>query len=107
MRQEDIEEVFAALGPVSVRRMFGGKGVFHKGLMVGVELAGELLLKTDRITAPAFEAAGARRWTYRRKTGQVVPMSYWTVPADAFDDPDLMAHWVRLALEASLRAREK
>jgi DNA transformation protein len=106
MRQDEIEDVFAALGPVGVRRMFGGKGVYHQGLLVAVELAGELLLKTDEITAPAFEAAGARRWTYTRKSGKVVAMSYWTIPADAFDDPDLMAHWVRLAFDAALRARE-
>jgi DNA transformation protein len=107
MRQEEIEDVFAALAPVTVKRMFGGKGVFCHGLMVGIELAGELLLKTDAFTAPAFEAAGSRRWTYQRKTGKTIPMSYWTLPPDAFDDPDLMAHWVRLALEAALRAREK
>jgi DNA transformation protein len=107
MRQDEIEEVFAGLGRVSVKRMFGGKGVFHQGLMVGVEFAGELLLKTDETSAPAFEAAGSRRWSYQRKGGKVIPMSYWTIPPDAFDDPDLMARWVRLAFEAALRAREK
>lgn len=28
-----IEEMFAGLGPVSIRRMFGGKGVYHQGLI--------------------------------------------------------------------------
>ncbi len=106
MRQDEIEEVFAALGPVTVKRMFGGKGVYHQGLIVAIELAGELMLKTDALSAPAFEAAGARRWTYQRKTGKVVPMSYWTIPADAFDDPDVMAQWVRLAYAAALRTQQ-
>ena len=30
-------------------------------------------------------------------------MPYWSVPEDAYDDPDLMAHWVRLAFDAGLR----
>ncbi len=106
MRQDEIEDVFAALGPVTVKRMFGGKGVFHQGLMVAVDLAGELMLKADVFSGVAFEAAGARRWTYQRKTGKIVPMSYWTIPADAFDDPDIMAHWVRLAYAAALRAHQ-
>ena len=106
MRQAEIEDVFASLGPVTVKRMFGGRGVFHQSLMVAVELGGELLLKTDKVTAPQFEAAGATRWTYQRKSGKTIPTSYWTVPADAFDDPDIMAHWVRLAFAAALRARE-
>jgi DNA transformation protein len=106
MRQDEIEELFAALGPVTVKRMFGGKGVFHQGVIVGIDLGGELMLKTDALTAPAFEAAGAKRWTYQRKSGKIIPMSYWTLPADAFDDPDIMAHWVRLAYAAALRARQ-
>jgi DNA transformation protein len=31
-------------------------------------------------------------------------MPYWSIPDEAYDDPDLMAKWVRLAYEASLRA---
>jgi len=107
MRHDEIEEVFAALGPVTVRRMFGGTGVYHQGLMIAVEFAGELLLKVDATSAPAFEAAGSRRWTYKRKTGRAIPMSYWTIPADAVDDPYVMSHWVRLAFDAALRAQEK
>jgi DNA transformation protein and related proteins len=101
-----IEEMFAGLGPVTVRRMFGGKGVYHRGRIVAVEVRGELLLKADAISAPAFAAAGARRWTYEGKKGRAVAMPYWSVPADAFDDPDEMARWVRLAYEAALRAGE-
>jgi DNA transformation protein len=107
MQHTEIEEIFSALGAVTIRRMFGGKGVYHQGLIVGVELRGELLLKADAITAPAFEAAGARRWTYEGKRGNLVQMPYWSIPADAFDDPDIMAHWVRLAYAAALRAPEK
>ncbi len=102
-----IEEMFAALGAVSIRRMFGGKGVYHAGLIVALEVGGEILLKADAVTAPAFEAAGARRWAYEGKTGKAVRMPYWSIPDDAFDDPDLMAGWVRLAYEAALRAPAK
>jgi DNA transformation protein len=31
-------------------------------------------------------------------------MPYWSIPEDAFDDPDEMARWVRLAYEAALRS---
>jgi DNA transformation protein and related proteins len=30
-------------------------------------------------------------------------MPYWTVPDEAYDDPDLMAKWARLAFEAAVR----
>jgi TfoX/Sxy family transcriptional regulator of competence genes len=31
-------------------------------------------------------------------------MPYWSIPADAFDDPDTMARWLKLAHEAALRS---
>lgn len=104
MDRDEIEEMFAALGPVGIRRMFGGKGIYHQGRIVAIELRGEIMLKADALTAPAFEAAGATRWAYPGKRGQPVLMPYWSVPADAFDDPETMAHWVRLAFAAAARA---
>ena len=104
MDKADIEDMFAALGPVTIRRMFGGKGIYHAGRIVAIEVRGEMLLKADAVSAPAFEAAGARRWAYSGKRGQAVNMPYWSVPEDAFDDPDVMAHWVRLAYQAAMRA---
>jgi DNA transformation protein len=104
MERSEIEEMFAALGPVTIKRMFGGKGVYYKGNIVAVEFRGDILLKADDVTAPEFEAAGATRWAYEGKTGNAVNMPYWSIPADAFDDPNTMARWVKLAHEAALRS---
>ena len=100
----EIEEMFCGLGAVSVRRMFGGKGVYHQGLIIAVEVRGEMLLKADALSAPEFEGAGARQWTYERAGKPPVHMPYWSIPEAAFDDPELMAGWVRLAYAAALRA---
>jgi DNA transformation protein and related proteins len=99
----DIEDMFSALGSVTIKRMFGGKGVYHHGRIIALDFRDEILLKADAVSAPAFETAGARRWAYEGKTGKPVFMPYWSIPEEAFDDPDVMAHWVRLAFEAALR----
>ena len=104
MHDTDIEEMFSALGPVTIKRMFGGKGVYSRGRIVAVEIRDEMRLKADAVTAAAFEAAGATQWAYEGKGGKPVKMPYWSVPEEAFDDPDVMARWVRLAYEAALRA---
>jgi DNA transformation protein len=104
MEKGDIEEMFSALGPVTVKPMFGGKGVYFKGSILAVEFRGDLLLKADRITAPEFAAAGAVQWAYAGKAGKPVKMPYWSIPPEAFDDPDNMARWLRLAREAGLRS---
>ncbi len=104
MSEDDIAELFAALGPVTIRRMFSGKGVYVEGVIVAIEYEDELRLKADLVSAPEFAAAGATQWTYDGHRGAVL-MPYWSIPHEAFDDPDLMAHWARRALDAGLRAQ--
>jgi DNA transformation protein len=105
MDNERIAELFAGLGPVSIRRLFGGKGIYFNGVIIAVELRGELMLKGDAIVAPDYEAAGARRWTYvHSRHGKQVAMPYWSIPDSAFDDPDEMTVWARRAYEAGRRA---
>ena len=50
-----IEEMFQSLGPVTIRRMFGGKGIYVGELIVALEVDGEILLKADEVTIPEFE----------------------------------------------------
>jgi len=109
MDDDRIEELFAGIGPVSIRRMFGGKGIYHDGVIIALILRGDLLLKGDAQVAPDYEAAGARRWVYTgTRHGKEVAMPYWTAPDGALDDPDEMRDWARKAYEAGLRsAREE
>lgn len=105
MDNERIAELFSGLGPVSIRRMFGGKGIYLDGVIFALDLGGELMLKADAQTAPDFEAAGCTQWVYaNRKSGKPVPMPYWSVPDEAMDDPDEMTPWARKAFEAGRRA---
>jgi DNA transformation protein len=103
----EIEEMFAGLGEVSIRRMFGGKGVYHQGLIVGVVFHGDMLLKADAVSGAEFADAGATQWAYEGKSGKAVLMPYWSIPDEAYDDPEQMARWVRLAYDAALRAPPK
>ena len=105
MDNDAIHDLFAGLGRVTIRRMFGGKGVYFDGLIFALEVGGELLLKADAVSAPDFEAAGSRQWGYEGhiRKGKVA-MPYWSIPDSAFDDPDEMAVWARRACDAALRS---
>ncbi len=100
-----IRDVFARLGEVTIKKMFGGKSVYFNGIITAIETDGEIFLKADAISAPQFEAGGARQWTYDGK-GKSVKMPYWTVPDAALDDPEELAQWTKLAFEAALRAKK-
>ncbi len=107
MDNDAIEELFESVGPVTIRRMFGGKGIYADGIIFALELRGELMLKGDEESAPLLEAAGATRWRYEGKGGKPVAMPYWTIPDEALDDPDIMAKWARIALDAAIRVTER
>ena len=105
MENEAIGDLFAGLGPVSIRKMFGGKGIYFNDVIVAIEIRGELMLKADAESAPDFAAAGCTQWTYTgSRHGKLVAMPYWTVPDNAVDDPDEMAVCARKSYEAGLRA---
>lgn len=101
-----IEEMFEGLGAVTIRRMFGGKGIYHRGLIIAIDLRDEIMLKADAISAQEFHAAGARQWSYEGKKGKPVLMPYWSLPDEALDDPDILAKWARLAFEAAMRSQK-
>lgn len=107
MDNDAIGDLFSGLGPVTIRRMFGGKAIYFEGLIIALEVQDELLLKADEVSAPAFKAAGSRQWSYERKSRKPVDMPYWSIPEDAFDDPDIMTEWAHLAVEASVRRAKK
>ncbi|MEK6610285.1 MAG: TfoX/Sxy family protein, partial [Gemmatimonadota bacterium] len=52
-------EQLAGLGAVTVRRMFGGAGIYHGGLFFAVLDDDQLFFKVDGETRPAYEAAGS------------------------------------------------
>lgn len=105
MDNDAIRDMFASLDDVTIRPMFGGKGIYSRGLIVALDAYDEILLKADAKSAPEFEAAGSTQWVYPGKN-KPVKMPYWSIPEEAIDDPDRLARWVGLAFEAAKRAKK-
>ena len=99
-----LRDLFSELGPVSLRKMFGGQGLYHDGVIIGLVIGDELFLKTDDVTRNTFERAGGVPFTYMGK-GKPVVMSYFSPPAEAMESAQSMEPWARLAWEAALRKR--
>ncbi len=102
---ENMEEVFAQLGAVSARRMFGGYGVYHDGLMFALVADVVLYLKADERSVDEFIEQGMVPFEYE-KGGKKMKMSFYTAPESIFDDPEQARKWSVLAFEAALRAKK-
>jgi len=105
MDAEAIRDVFRSLGPVQIRRMFGGQGIYQDGLMFALEAYGELYLKADAQSVGIFEDLGSRPFSFETRDGRTTLTSYWLMPESALDDPDEAADLARTALAAARRAK--
>ena len=99
---DHLHEVFSAFGPIQTRRMFGGHGVWHQGLMIGLVAGDTLYLKVDDQTRGQFEAQGLGPFEYSRK-GKTVALSYYRAPEEMLESPGAAVGWARLAYAAALR----
>ena len=104
MDAERVRELFAAFGPVDVRRMFGGAGVFADGVMFALVASQAIYLRVDDESVLDFEREGAAPFSYRTGEGQRVMKSYWQLPERLYDDEDELAQWARRAHDAARRA---
>jgi DNA transformation protein len=101
---DHLQDVFQLFGPIEVRRMFGGHGVFHQGLMFGLVSDDLLYLKTDAGNASHFESLGLSPFEYSRK-GKLTKLSYYLAPDAVMDDRAEAANWARRSFEAALRGK--
>lgn len=97
-----LPELFESLGRVTIKRMFGGAGLWHDGLMCALVVRDTLYLKTDETTRPFFDALELPAFSYERG-GKVMETSYRQPPETVFEDRQEAELWVRRAYEAALR----
>lgn len=102
MDHEHLRDLFAGLPRLSIRRLFGGVGLYSDGIVFALGAFDEIWIKADAQTIPLFEQAGSRRFSYQGRK-RTVQLPYWSLPGSALDDPDAALKWARLGIAASLR----
>lgn len=99
-------ELFAPLGTIRAKPMFGGWGFYCDDLFFAIVADETLYLKADAETNHAFRQAGGEPFRVSYKDGRTETMNYWTVPEDAMENPSEMRPWAQQALAAALRGRK-
>lgn len=103
-----LEDVFGAVPDTSIRKMFGGVGLFRRGLMWGLAMSdGRIAFKADSETSKAYIDEEREEWSYQRKGGKVTKMGYWYIPEWLLDDGEALNEWANVAFEVAVLADKK
>jgi DNA transformation protein len=97
-----LNEVFELFGPITARKMFGGYGIYHQGLMFGLVTNDTLYLKADAENAGDFNKQRLGTFEYQ-KNGKVTQTPYYLAPTELMADRELAALWARRSYGAARR----
>jgi DNA transformation protein len=91
-----------ALGDVVPKSMFGGVGLYSRGVFFGLVAADVLYLKVDDVNRPDYERHGSKPFKpYADRAGT---MQYWSVPLHVLESEPALIEWARKAVAAAERA---
>lgn len=101
-----IKDQLALFGPVRVRAMFGGHGVYLDDLFIAIVVENDLYFKADAEGQKYFETFDSHPFTYMGQN-RPVSMSYWKMPETVLKNQDLLATWVSHAVRAAHAQKNK
>jgi DNA transformation protein len=104
---DHVADQLQGFGPLAIRRLFGGAGLFRGARMFGLVADDTLYFKVGEANRAAYVAAGAKPFSYRRRGATASLTSYYEVPAAVLDDPEALAEWARCASSAAQAAGAK
>jgi len=94
---DQLEEV----GDVTAKSMFGGVGLYHRGVFFGIIARDTLYLKVGELNRDDYARAKMKPFTpYANRGGT---MKYYAVPLDILESPLELAAWARKAIEVAGR----
>jgi len=107
--KEYLEELFEPVAPISVRRMFGGAGVFKETpsgkLMFALVVNETIYLKVGENNLAEFDERGLEPFTYTAKGDPREIKSLRLMPELCFDDPEELKSWAMAAIDAAIAAK--
>lgn len=97
-----VKELFAGMGRVEIKRMFGGAGGYSGGLMFLLLADDTIHIKADDALKSELREEGSGPFVWEPQSGprkgEKLDLGYWRLPDAALDDPDLAVEWGRKAL---------
>lgn len=87
------------LGMVTVKKMFGGAGLYHDGIIFGVMADDILYFKVDNSNRADYEKVGMNPFKPFEDKPMIMP--YYEVPPEVIENKENLASWALKALAVS------
>lgn len=98
-------ELIGGFGPVDIRKMFGGAGVYRNGVGFGILDDDTFFIKADTAFGAELKKQGCKPWSYSvKKDGTVRDIAYWSLPETALDDGDEASGLARRSYAIAVKA---
>jgi TfoX/Sxy family transcriptional regulator of competence genes len=93
------------LDDLIARSMFGGVGLYSRGLFFGIMSRDRLYLKVDDRNRAAYVKAGEK--PFKPNAGRPGSMQYYAVPLEVLESPTELVAWARDARGAAARSASR
>jgi DNA transformation protein len=93
----------SAWGGVTVRKMFGGAGLYRDGKMFGLVADDVCYLKVDDTNRDRYVAAGSA--PFQPYPDKPAMSSYYEIPPDVLEDPEELIEWAQESLSVQKRGK--
>jgi DNA transformation protein len=87
------------LGDVTARAMFGGVGLYRRGVFFGIIARDVLYLKVDESSRKDYVRRGMK--PFKPYASRPTTMKYYEVPLSVVESPTELARWARKAIECA------
>jgi DNA transformation protein len=100
---EYVLDQFSAWGEVTVRKMFGGAGLYRDGKMFGLVADNVVYLKVDETNRDKFLEAGSA--PFKPFPNRPTILSFFEIPPDIFENPEELIEWSEESLSIQKKGK--
>lgn len=97
--KEKVITQLSKIGPVSVKDMFGGVGIYFEGYFLAVIVEDVLYFKTDETNVTDYKNADMKNWE--------ISKAYYEVPKNVFENIEELKVWVDKSVGVVERRKRK
>ncbi len=100
---EYVLDQFSAWGGITVRKMFGGAGLYRDGKMFGLVADDVVYMKVDETSRGKYEAAGSA--PFKPFPDRPTMLSFFELPPEIFENREELIEWAEESLAIQKRGK--